>query len=671
MQVLFSPAIALMDRLRYRKKFFFLGSAIAAVMGVLLFSIAVFLKDAIVTADHELAGLAMLKPVNRTVQYLQQHRGLSAGVLSGNEAMKDKRSAVEKEVTNALAETESALADGLREGAEWKKIRAEWDEIKGQGLTWTAPESVKRHTQAIDRILLFMVAIADATEMTLDPAMGTYYMMDTVVAKMPAMLERLGQTRARGTGVLTKKELSPQMRIDIASTLAEMSGTLRAQNINLGKVMQHAPALQGSLSAAGGEFTAEAEKVLALVRNDILGERFETPPQEYFNQTTALIDRGYRIMFEVLFPRFEQQLQERKQQAQRQLMIDMGLGIGVLLVVGYLGLGTYFSVMNSVAVFSRGAHQLAQGDLTARFDLEGADELHTAAEHFNEMAATLRRLLSTIQGGVGQLRLAAEQLASSSDQISTSAGAQSDSASTMAASVEQMTVGVDQIARSAQEAQDFSRESDEVAAQGSSIVGGVVEDIQRIADTVNQSAAAVEELGRQSHQISAIVGTIKEIADQTNLLALNAAIEAARAGESGRGFAVVADEVRKLAERTAKSTQEIAAMIASIQSGTETAVNSMKEGVARVSSGVDQARTAGQVIHQVREHSQYVVNAVGEISSALREQSGASSEIARSVEQIAQMAEENDAAASANAQTAGELRRLAKELSDEVALFKT
>jgi hypothetical protein len=57
-------------------------------------------------------------------------------------------------------------------------------------------------------VLTFMVDLADETQLTLDPAMDTYYFMDTVVTKMPAMLEPMGITRARGTGVLSSQELT-------------------------------------------------------------------------------------------------------------------------------------------------------------------------------------------------------------------------------------------------------------------------------------------------------------------------------------------------------------------------------------------------------------------------------------------------------------------------------
>ena len=112
-------------------------------------------------------------------------------------------------------------------------------------------------------------------------------------------------------------------------------------------------------------------------------------------------------------------------------------------------------------------------------------------------------------------------------------------------------------------------------------------------------------------------------------------------------------------------------MIGAIQSGTEMAVSSMKAGVARVGTGVQQAKLAGEAIAQVQDHSRQVVEAVVEISNALREQASASTEIAQNVERIAQMAEQNNAAAVGNASTATELRRLAETLSGNVARFET
>jgi methyl-accepting chemotaxis protein len=671
MQALFSPAVALMNRLRYPSKFLLLGLAVTIVVVMLLFSVIKNELQQIGVAEHELAGVQMLKPMNRATQYIQQHRGLSAGLLGGNEGMKDPRAAKEKEASDALQATEAMLPSALIAHADWKKIRADWESLRNQGLTWSVADNIKAHNALIDQLLQFMVVTADETELSLDPVVDTFYMMDTVVVKMPAMLERLGQTRARGTGVLAKKEISPQMKIDMSSTLSEMSSTLRAQNVNLQKVMHFAPSLQGALAGPSKQFSDSVEKLFSLVKEDIISERFQTPSQEYFALTTAMIDAGYKTMFDVLLVEFEQQLNQRKAALKQEMLLTLVLSMGVLALVAYLAVGMYYSVINSVGIFSTGARRLADGDLTVQFATEGHDELHAAGDDFNNMAQSFRTLLRHIQQEAQQLRGAAEQLSAASQQISSSTSAQSDSASTMAAAVEQMTVGVDHIAKNAHDAQSYSRESDEVAAQGGRIVQGVVNEIQAIADTVNQSAAAVEALGQQSEQISAIVGTIKEIADQTNLLALNAAIEAARAGESGRGFAVVADEVRKLAERTAKSTQEIASMIGGIQSGTSTAVISMKRGVDRVAAGVEQAQLAGTTIAQVQQQSRQVVDAVAEISIALREQAAASTEIAQNVERIAQMAEENDSAARGNADTAGNLRQLAESLSSEVARFRT
>jgi methyl-accepting chemotaxis protein len=93
MKTLFAPAIALLNRVGYPRKF--------AIMGVLaLVASAVLVVEPLpepAPGDRQFAAgtrrVAVIKPIARLVQHLQVHRGLSSGVLNGNEAMQEARAA--------------------------------------------------------------------------------------------------------------------------------------------------------------------------------------------------------------------------------------------------------------------------------------------------------------------------------------------------------------------------------------------------------------------------------------------------------------------------------------------------------------------------------------------------------------------------------------------------
>lgn len=312
--------------------------------------------------------------------------------------------------------------------------------------------------------------------------------------------------------------------------------------------------------------------------------------------------------------------------------------------------------------------RIARGDLSALIPVREGDT-HSLLAALHQMQSSLREMIGTLTANADSVASAAEQLAVASKQLAESSARQSDAATSMASAIDEMTTSIQQVSDNATDARQITVDAGERSDSGNQVIGSTVREMQAIASTVAEAAMTIRQVGDGSQQIATVVQVIKEVADQTNLLALNASIEAARAGEQGRGFAVVADEVRKLAERTAKATMDISAMIDTMLSSSDTAMRTTAAAVTQVEDGVKLARAAGDAMRAISDGTQQAVRSVNGIYTALSEQSQASAEIATNVEQIAQMSEENSAATQQAYETARQLRELAAETRTAVRVF--
>ncbi|MFB3945738.1 methyl-accepting chemotaxis protein [Aeromonas veronii bv. sobria] len=309
-------------------------------------------------------------------------------------------------------------------------------------------------------------------------------------------------------------------------------------------------------------------------------------------------------------------------------------------------------------------------NFTLRADVKQQDEIGLTLNAVNRLLDTLQQTFTEFSVGSLQIKSTAESLSQAAQHLASSANQANDATSLIAAGVEEMTVSITDISQRTQETSRITNESGQLATEGGRTIERTVHAINEIADSIRQASAEVIALGEGISRIGGVVNVIRDVAGQTNLLALNAAIEAARAGESGRGFAVVADEVRKLAERTAQSTQEISATVEAIQQESNNTVSRMHLVEEKVSQGVTMATESGAIIAEIRSASHRVMDQVGEITNAIREQSSAAESIAHQVEQIAQVVQQTSSTAEETSAAAEELNVTTESIHQQISRYR-
>lgn len=507
---------------------------------------------------------------------------------------------------------------------------------------WPSP-SIGRNTpniMAIAQAHEFIRSVGDLSNLTLDPDLDSFYLMEVTTMRLPRLMERTIRLAQSAKAIQKNDADLDRKRADLFGAI----GILESDYLEIEKSVLRAIAgnPDGKVKT---DITATYEALGRSVRGLLntlkryatdpaftAGSAEPAPAWPALGPIVASYDRFWRAAADSL----QERLSIRVRNLDTKVFTVFAISAAVILLSLAVGLYLAYAMVANLLSLKKTIEAAARGNVASRSafsdrrteigalsravdSLLAATAARLEAKHHAERESALDRhrislienvsndIRRQVEGLVAEMNGTCRDLRGTVDLVTNNAQETQIHMVTTSQRLDGSTSNILKVANSITELAQSTRE----IAHQSAMAANVADKAREATDKVQCSLLTLD---RAVQKIGDIGGVITGIATQTNLLALNATIEAARAGEAGRGFAVVAGEVKALASQTANATLEIAGQIASI-----------KEAVAEV-GGV-----TGEVANIIDEIS----SVSSAIAAATEEQSATTDQINFSVEDTA------------------------------------
>ena len=587
------------------------------------------------TARAERDGVAYARPLIDWVRLAQRQR--LAAVLG-----RPDQAALGQQVAagfGQVAQAQQAFAQGNSVKPGFEELQRRHQAVLQAPAALQGDAAMSLHNARIDAALALLEDVVNASQLSLDPDLDTYQMMNVALLRGPVQTETVARLGVLGSWVLQSGAKTPAQHDQLVQWHAVQQWLDDQVESAYQSGIQSDPATARLFDMAGTDTAFLA--FLEAVNRQVMGAALQGQADTLLARLNGVTTKEDELVSAVL-AELDTRLQKRIDGIQTTRAVQTGVSALFIALAGYLLLACYRVLDGGMREVARHLSEIAQGNLATTPRPWGRDEAADLLHGLADTQASLKKLIGVVVGSAGQVSGASHEIAAASTDLARRTEQAAASLEQTAASMAQMADSATHAAGSVEAAAGRVQDNAEVARQGGEVIARVVK--------------TMEDIRSSSSRIGEIIGVIDGIAFQTNLLALNAAVEAARAGEQGRGFAVVASVVRALAGRSAMAAREIKTLIAG--------------SIQQVGDGAAVVDQAGQLMGRIVDHAGEVARLINEVAEDTRRQHLSVVEVGAAVRELDQTTQQNAALVEQTSAAAGHLAQQATRLNTEVSLFK-
>ena len=391
---LLAPGVRLVQNLKFAEKFLL----VCLLLLIPLTYAGYYLLDDVhqhaQEKQQEMDGLQYAIQVSALLELIPQHRGMTNGLLQGDERFRAKIAAMQPALEKALADADAAdqqWGAELRLHEQWQQIRSRWLRLHGDARQLAAEASWQQHTALIADYLdlIYRITINSPLYTEDDPA--TRHLIEVNFHYLPQLIEALGQLRGSGSGMIADGKITDLEHHEFDRLISAVSTLSRDVQRNMGFAFEQNRPLQTAFADPANQAASQAEGYAALAKSQVLqpaAPAISAPL--YFDRGTEAISSGYRLLkmtTEQTQKSFEQEFRHLNSH-RNTLVISFILG---MLIVSYLIRAFYVSIRNTTNNLKNVVDHLQRGDAPQEIILPGRDELGNIVRLFNQLSVQLIR----------------------------------------------------------------------------------------------------------------------------------------------------------------------------------------------------------------------------------------------------------------------------------------